>query len=52
MNYSRTIGLAAVLGYAQAAIKTTGLWTGEDWYNADVKIGVENGIPYSNDATT
>jgi len=34
---------------AQAAIKKDGIWTDHDLYHDISKIGVTNGIPYSND---
>lgn len=34
---------------ARAAIVSDGLWTGVDWYDNTTNIGVNNGIPYSND---
>jgi hypothetical protein len=43
---------AAVLGlfaHASARIVDSGLWDNNDWYDEDVKIGVANGVPYSND---
>ena len=33
----------------QAAIVKDGLWTGHDWYDEEARIGVVNGVPYSND---
>ena len=33
-----------------ALIATDGIWTGYDWYDSVRMIGVENGVPYSNDA--
>lgn len=51
---SLTIKLAqvALLAYqAQAAITSTGLWTDNDWYDEVTNIGIQNGTPYSNDAT-
>lgn len=35
---------------ASAAITDTGPWTGADWYDQEKKMGVDNGIPYSNDS--
>ena len=32
-----------------AAIVEDGIWTGNDWYDNETKIGVRNGVPYSND---
>ena len=34
--------------YANAAIQSDGLWTGHDWYDSNYQIGVQNGVPYSN----
>lgn len=34
---------------ANAAIKAEGPWTGKDWYDNTNKVGVSNGVPYSND---
>ena len=42
-----TIALVT-LQKASAAIVDDGLWTGNDWYDEQTKIGVRNGIPYSN----
>ena len=40
----------ACLGHlASAAIVEDGIWTGNDWYDTLHKIGVSNGVPYSND---
>ena len=41
--------LALMSHYAEAAIKKDGIWTGNDWYDDKTKIGVRNGVPYSND---
>jgi len=43
---------ALVMNWANAAIQTDGLWTGNDWYNETFKMGVTNGVIYSNDAAT
>lgn len=43
------------LGYfprIRAGIVADGLWTGADYYNDEYKIGVTNGVPYSNDQET
>ena len=37
---------------ASAGIVENGLWTGGDFYKEDKKIGVRNGVPYSNDSET
>ena len=52
MNKQSTIilcVLASLALKAEAAIKKDGLWTGKDWYNNAHKIGVKDGVPYSND---
>lgn len=38
-----------MLACVQAKIVDDGLWTGNDWFDSASKIGVENGVPYSND---
>ena len=44
------VGAIALLSsWANAAIAENGLWTGNDWYDSALEIGVINGIPYSND---
>jgi len=35
-----------------AAIVEDGIWTGNDWYQEQFKIGVRNGVPYSDDSNT
>ena len=40
---------ALLVAISEAAIAEDGLWTGNDWYDDKEKIGVRNGIPYSND---
>ena len=52
VKYNNTIllGLALAGQMASAAITADGSWTGNDFYDAANKIGVANGIPYSNDA--
>ena len=42
--------LALLSSIANAAIAENGLWTGHDYYDKTNKIGVKNGVPYSNDA--
>ena len=42
--------LALLTSFANAAIAENGLWTNNDWYDETMKIGVTNGVPYSNDA--
>jgi len=46
---SLSCGLAALALQANAAIVENGLWTGNDWYDSTLQIGVHNGVPYSND---
>ena len=46
--YSIALLLSTQLAYA--AIVADGPWTGADWYNQSEKMGVKNGIPYSDDA--
>lgn len=41
--------MALLANYASAAIADDGLWTGNDWYDSALKVGVANGVPYSND---
>ena len=41
--------LALLTSFANAAIAENGLWTNNDWYDATMKVGVSNGVPYSND---
>ena len=33
-------------------IKKNGIWTGNDWYDPDVKIGVFNGMLWGDDTPT
>ena len=35
--------MALLLSWASAAIVEDGLWTGNDWYDENLKIGVNNG---------
>lgn len=56
-NTKQLIALAnamvALLAYrAEAAIAEDGLWTDQDWYDPVYKIGVTNGVPYSDDVAT
>ena len=37
-------------GLANAAIARDGIWTNYDWYDETLKVGVRNGVVYSNDA--
>ena len=34
---------------AKGAIVEDGIWTDNDWYDEEAKIGVRNGMPYSDD---
>jgi hypothetical protein len=43
------VAVGFMFSYSKARIVENGLWTGKDWYDPSSKIGVENGIPYSND---
>jgi len=36
----KQLSAAALISYAQAAIAENGLWTDNDWYDDDYKIGV------------
>ena len=49
MNTLQIAGLALLAAVSEAAIAENGIWTGNDWYDQTNKIGVANGIPYSND---
>lgn len=40
-----------MFNHTDARIAADGLWTDNDWYNTDAKLGVKNGIPYSNNLT-
>ena len=44
-----TCALIFTAQLAQAAIVADGPWTGKDWYDYESNIGVENGVPYSDD---
>ena len=44
--------LALLWTKAYAAIAENGLWTGNDYYDNAIMIGVQNGVPYSNDPMT
>jgi chitodextrinase len=53
MTYTRNISIAAIIAVSvRADIKVNGLWTNEDWYNHQHKVGVANGVPYSDDTAT
>jgi hypothetical protein len=41
--------LLGLLAQTNARIKNSGIWDNNDWYDDDVEIGVEDGIPYSDD---
>ena len=44
------VAVAFMFTYTNAKIvKDSPLWTGKDWYDSDKKVGVKNGVPYSND---
>jgi len=45
------ISKLALLATVQAAIVEDGPWTGHNHYKSDSKIGVNNGVPYSNNAS-
>ena len=53
MVKSRTLFNSALvlvaLETSRAAIVADGPWTGKDWYDSSYKMGVQNGVPYSND---
>ena len=53
MNCNRSLFSYVLVFTAQqasAAIVTDGLWTGNDWYDNANQLGVQNGVPYSNDS--
>ena len=37
------------MAVANAAIVEDGIWTGHDWYDDDLNIGIMNGEPFTND---
>jgi len=41
--------LALLSQWVEAAIVSDSIWTGHDWYNASLDMGIKNGVPYSND---
>jgi hypothetical protein len=47
MAYASAMALLSLS--AEAAIVEDGLWTDNDWYMDKYKMGVKNGVPYSND---
>lgn len=51
MLNSKHLSAALILfaSQASAAIVDDGIWTGEDWYDDVNQIGVQNGVPYSDD---
>ena len=49
-TFAKVGAMALLSSWANAAIAENGLWTDNDWYDQDNKIGVVNGIPYSLDA--
>ena len=48
--YKQITFTVAMLATAQAGIVEDGLWTGNDWFDNQSLIGVENGVPYSTNA--
>ena len=48
---TKASAMALLLNWASAAIAENGIWTNNDWYDDNLKLGVRNGQPYSNDAT-
>ena len=53
-NFTKSviIGCLACMTTVKAAIQENGLWTGNDYYDNDSKIGAKNGVTYSKDADT
>jgi hypothetical protein len=47
-----TLAALGLFSKVYAGIKTNGLWSDYDYYDDTLKIGVENGVPYSNDTET
>jgi hypothetical protein len=53
MTWKTSSTAAAVLcmfTQTSARIADDGLWDGNDWYDDGVEIGVNKGVPYSDDA--
>ena len=49
MKFSAKLVALATTAMVEAAIVEDGPWTGKDWYDESLQIGVANGVPYSND---
>ena len=49
MNFSAKLVALATTAMVDAAIVEDGPWTGKDWYDESLQIGVVNGVPYSDD---
>ena len=45
----KSLASLALVSNVQGMIVEDGLWTGKDYYKTNEKIGVQNGVPYSND---
>jgi len=43
------VAVLSIFSYTNAKIKENGLWTDNDWYDDVLKVGVKNGVPYSED---
>jgi len=41
--------LALLSQWAEAAIVQDSIWTDHDWYSNSLNMGIDNGVPYSND---
>ena len=52
MKYLAKFVVFALFAKTEAEIIKDGLWTGNDWYKDNIKLGVVNGVPYSNDPDT
>ena len=50
MMNQRYLLASAIAALTNAAIVENGLWTDHDWYDEVEKVGVQNGVPYSNDS--
>ena len=44
--------IATLLVLTEARIAKDGLWTPYDYYQNDTKLGVQNGVIYTNDTET
>ena len=51
-NFKAVTLIAAAFLKSNSKIVDDGLWTGHDYYMNDMKLGVKDGIPYSNDNET